>query len=212
MTAPSLTAFEPRKTPVQARSTITVGAIFEATIQVLLSHGADRLTTTRVADRAGVSVGTLYQYFPNKQALLFSVFEEHLEKVSARVEATCLHAHRKPLAEMIQQMVEAFVDAKMERSDVSVALYRVAADVGGPAVVKRTIQRSRKAIEAMLNTVPDVELSPDRYSIDVMLAAISGVMRSALESGGSPATVRKLKEHLVLLCQSYMAAALTKRN
>jgi AcrR family transcriptional regulator len=67
---------EPRKTPVQARSTVTVEAIYEATFQVLLAVGGpERLTTTRVAERAGVSVGTLYQYFPNKQSLLFSVLE-----------------------------------------------------------------------------------------------------------------------------------------
>ena len=64
----------------------------------------------------------------------------------------------------------------------------------------------------MLHTAPDLDLLPDRFAIDIMLAAISGVMRAALESGGSPATLRKLKEHLVLLCQSYMAAALTKRR
>ena len=59
MPASGLVGFEPRKTPVQARSAVTVEAISEATIQVLLSQGSDRLTTTRVADRAGVSVGTL---------------------------------------------------------------------------------------------------------------------------------------------------------
>ena len=58
----------------------------EATIQVLLTHGPDRLTTTRVAERAGVSVGTLYQYYPNKRSLLFAVLEDHLKKVSAAVE------------------------------------------------------------------------------------------------------------------------------
>jgi hypothetical protein len=66
MPANALVALEPRKTPIQARSTVTVQAISEATIQVLLSHGAERLTTTRVAERAGVSVGTLYQYSSNK--------------------------------------------------------------------------------------------------------------------------------------------------
>jgi AcrR family transcriptional regulator len=170
------------------------------------------LTTTRVADRAGVSVGTLYQYFPHKQALLYAVFEAHMENVTGKVEAACLCAHRKPLSEMIRQVVEAFVDAKMERSDISSALYRVASEVDGPAVVKRSVQRSRKAIDAMLHTAPDAELLADRFAIDMMLAAISGVMRSALESGGSPATIRKLKEHLVLLCQSYMAAALAQRR
>jgi hypothetical protein len=52
----------------------------------------------------------------------------------------------KPLAEMIKEMVEAFVDAKMERANISVALYRVSADVGGPELVKKMSQRLHKAI------------------------------------------------------------------
>jgi AcrR family transcriptional regulator len=76
---------EPRKTPVQARSTVTVEAIYEATFQVLLAVGPDRLTTTRVAERAGVSVGTLYQYFPNKQSLLLSALEKHQDRVVSAV-------------------------------------------------------------------------------------------------------------------------------
>src|SRR5258708_408205 len=137
-------AFEPRKTPVQARSALTVEAISEATIQVLLSHGTERLTTTRVAERAGVSVGTLYQYFPNKQSLLFAVLEDHLDKVSAAVELACGRARHKPLAEMVKEVTEAFVDAKMQRTDISTALYRIAAEVGGPALLRRTAQRSRE--------------------------------------------------------------------
>ncbi len=208
MPADALVAFEPRKTPIQARSTVTVEAISEATIQVLLRHGADRLTTTRVAERAGVSVGTLYQYYPNKQSLLFAVLEHHMNNVAARVEAACEGACHKPLAEMIRDMVEAFVDAKMERADISVALYRVSADVGGPALIKRISQRSRKAVEAMLQTAPDTKSPPDKFAIEIMLAAMAGAIRSLLEAEPSPATVRKSREHLVLLCQSYMAAAM----
>src|ERR1039458_3485961 len=99
MATEAQSAFEPRKTPVQARAAVTVEAISEATIQVLLNHGADRLTT-RVAERAGVSVGTLYQYYPNKQSLLFAALEDHLDKVSAAVETACKQACNKPLSEM----------------------------------------------------------------------------------------------------------------
>jgi len=210
MVADVATAFEPRKMPIQTRATVTVGAICEATIQVLLSHGADRLTTTRVADRAGVSVGTLYQYYPNKQSLLFAVFEDHMNKVAQAVEAACTGACHQTMSEMIRQVVEAFVDVKMQRADISVALYKVAPDIGGPALVKQTGQRLRKAIEAMLLTAPDLKLSPDRFAIDMMLSAMSGAMRSALEAGASSAMFRKVREHLVLLCQSYMAAAKAK--
>ena len=210
MPADALVAFEPRKTPIQARSTVTVEAISEATIQVLLSHGAERFTTTRVAERAGVSVGTLYQYYPNKQSLLFAVLEHHMNNVATRVEAACESACYKPLAEMIKEMVEAFVDAKMERADISAALYRVAADVGGPALIKRISQRLRKAIAATLQTAPDAKSPPDKFAIDIMLAAMAGAMRSLLEAGPTSDTVRKSREQLVLLCQSYMAAATAK--
>jgi AcrR family transcriptional regulator len=206
MPAGTLVAFEPRKTPVQARSTVTVEAISEATIQVLLSHGAERLTTTRIAERAGVSVGTLYQYYPNKQSLIFAVLEHHLNRVAARVEDACENACQKPLAAMIKEMVEAFVDAKMERAEVSVALYRIAADVGGPALIKRINQRLRRSVEAMLETAADIQSPPDKFVIEIMLSAMAGAMRSLLEAGPSPATVRKSREQLVLLCQSYMAA------
>lgn len=64
----------------------------------------------------------------------------------------------------------------------------------------------------MIGTAPDLESHPDRFAIDTMLAAMSGAMRWVLEAGGSPAMMRKLREHLVLLCQSYTAAATAKDN
>ena len=206
----ALVAFQPRKTPIQARSTATVEAISEATIQVLLSHGAERLTTTRVAERAGVSVGSLYQYYPNKRSLLFAVLENHLNSVAARVEAACESACHKSLAEMTKEMVEAFVDAKMERAEISLALYRVSADVGGPALIKRVNQRLRTAAEAMLATA-DTKSLADKFAVDIMISAMAGAMRSLLEAGPSPSTVRKAREQLVLLCRSYLAAATANR-
>ena len=112
---------------------------------------------------------------------------------------------------LIVERVKAFVDAKMDRADISVALYQVAADMGGPALIKRINQRSRKTVEAMLETASDIKSPPDKFAIDIMLSAMAGAMRSLLEAGPSPATVRKAREQLVLLCQSYMTAATAKR-
>jgi len=202
----ALSGFEPRKTPIQTRAAVTVGAISEATIQVLLKQGVNRLTTTRVAERAGVSVGTLYQYYPNKQSLLFAALADHLDKVAAAVEAACERARHKPLADMVRAMVEAFLDAKMERIDVSLALYQIAADVGGPALVKRVGQRFRKAFEPMLQTASDIASPPDKFAVEMMFAAMAGATRYVLEAGASPAMIRGLRQHLVVLCQSYMRA------
>jgi len=87
-----------------------VEAIFEATIQVLLRHGAEQFTTTRVAERAGVSVGTLYQCYPNKQSLLFAVLERHLNLVIRAVEGACRENHHRPLETMVAAVVHAGAD------------------------------------------------------------------------------------------------------
>jgi hypothetical protein len=74
------------------------------------------------------------------------------------------------------------------------------------------MQRLRKAIEAMIQTAPDIEVQPDKFAIEMMLAAMSGAVRSVLEAGGSAAMMRKLREHLVLLCQSYMTTMTNSRS
>ena len=152
-------SLKPRKTPVQARSTVTVAAIFEGCIQVLLDGGLERLTTTRVALRAGVSVGTLYQYYPNKESLLSAVLEAHLLTVVEAVEAACVDAKCGPVAAMAQAAVNAFVDAKLAQPATSRALYAVAADVGGSVVVARLTQRAQLTLCDMLATASDAHFS-----------------------------------------------------
>ena len=91
------------------------------------------------------------------------------------------------------------------------ALYKVAPDLGALALLNRLTQRLRKAIARMLESAPDTRTSPGEFAIQMMLAAMSGAMRSVLETGGSPVMMRKVREHLVLLCRSYMAAAPAER-
>jgi AcrR family transcriptional regulator len=105
---------EPRKSPVQARSTASVNAILDATIQVLLKLGKQRLTTSRVALRAGVSVGTLYQYFPNKSALLQAVLKRHLEEVTNAVELACKEQEGATLRQMATAVITAFLKRNCE--------------------------------------------------------------------------------------------------
>jgi AcrR family transcriptional regulator len=206
-----LTRLQPRKTPLQARAVATVDAMSEATIQVLLRDGADRLTTTRVAERCGVSVGTLYQYYPNKDALLASVLAAHLDRVAAALEEACERARGRPLAAMVRTVVEAFVDAKLERADISLALYHVAPEVGGPALGRRLRQRSRKALDAMLRTAPDLKAPLDPFAIDLLSTTMAAATRHVIEAGATPALTRDLRRHLVLLCQAYVAAAAGKQ-
>src|ERR1700735_1587216 len=135
---------EPRKSPVQARSAASVDAILEATIQVLLSVGKERLTTTSVALGAGGSVGTLYQYFPNKSALLQAVLKRHLEQVAEAVERVCKEQKGSELQQMAPALVHAFLEAKMRDPKTSAAFYSVSADVDGSRIAQRSRVRTNK--------------------------------------------------------------------
>ena len=205
MSAPA-SELKPRKSPVQARSLATMDAIYEATIQVLVAEGMARFTTTRVADRAGVSVGSLYQYYPNKRSLLAAVLERHLVHVSEVVEKVCATQHGMQLADMARAVATAFVDAKMEQPEVSKALYAVAEEHGGAVFVRRATVRGLKAISAMLASASDARPIDLELVSSMFLGAMIGPVRHLLESDVSRARIARVREHLVLLTSAYLFA------
>jgi AcrR family transcriptional regulator len=91
-------------------------AIFEATLQVLIADGTQRLTTTRVAERAGVSVGTMYQYFPNKRSLVYALNERYLNALADRIEAMCASRKGEPIVSMVEALVDTYWHAKNDRA------------------------------------------------------------------------------------------------
>jgi AcrR family transcriptional regulator len=205
MKTAALHTFEPRKTPVQKRSTVTVEAIAEATIQVLLVVGLNRLTTTRVADRAGVSVGTLYQYYPNKQALLYAVLEAHSIKVVEAVEHACRANRGAAVKVLVAAVVEAFINAKLERTDISTALYAAAAEPEGAAVVRRLSKRVHRALTAALADAAGTTLGDMEFVALMLYSAMAGATRAVLEAGAPPKMVVRLHKELLVLCQRYAA-------
>ena len=199
-------ALEPRKSPVQARSAASVDAILEATIQVLLGAGKERLTTTRVALRAGVSVGTLYQYFPNKSALLQAALKRHLDEVAETVERVCREGKGRTLSEMATALISAFLAAKMRDTKTSVALYSVSSDVDGAKMARRMAIRSHKAIAGMLATASE-PLTKDPQLVAAMLAdAMAGVSRRLLESGAPEKHFDALRRELIFFACAYLNA------
>jgi AcrR family transcriptional regulator len=203
---------KPRKIPRQARAEATVGAIFEATIQVLLAEGERRLTTTRVAERAGVSVGTMYQYFPHKQALLYAVLEAHLAHVAAAVEAACEHHRGHPIAEMADILVGAFLDAKAERLDLTQALYLITEDLDTTTLLKAAVDRNVTSTAALLATAPDADFENLSTVAFTVFSGIAGCTRIAFERGATPVRLLELRRELSLMCRSYLLASRQRRQ
>jgi AcrR family transcriptional regulator len=196
----------PRKSPRQGRSIATVDAIFEATIQVLLSDGPISLNTTRVARRAGVSVGTLYQYFPNKHALLFAVLERHLAMLTgaiekARDEKACVTKER--IAEIV---VKAYLQAKMAQAEVSPALYRIAMELDARELIESAARRSAKAIEAMLSITEDGRFADPSLVAQTLTAALYGTVPAFCPRVLSAADGSKAEKQLTIMFRSYLVA------
>ena len=197
---------EPRKAPVQARSAASVEAILVATIQVLLRVGKERLTTTRVASRAGVSVGTLYQYFPNKSALLQAALKRHLTQVTDAVELVCKEQKGRTLEQMVTALVAAFLDAKMKDAKTSVALYSVSSDVDGARIVQQMAVRTNKAIVLMLATAREPLRTDPQLVASVLQGTMAGVSRRMLETGALEKQFDAMRRELIILACSYVEA------
>lgn len=110
-----------RKQPQQARSNELVAAILDAAIQVLVKEGAQRFTTARVAERAGVSIGSLYQYFPNKAAILFRLQSDEWRRTSELLR-DILADRAKPPSVRLRTLVHAFIRSECEEAAIRVAL------------------------------------------------------------------------------------------
>jgi AcrR family transcriptional regulator len=100
-----------RRRPTQLRARQTVEAVLDAVIRILKREGADAVTTNRIAEVAGVSIGSLYQYFPDKRAIFTALHDRHIEQIDRLVERTLVERAAAPLDELMGAMVEAMVDA-----------------------------------------------------------------------------------------------------
>jgi AcrR family transcriptional regulator len=101
----------PRKSASQERSRSTVDALLEATTRILIKEGYDRASTNRIAEVAGVSIGSLYQYFPSKEALVAAVVERHSQELSKVTRNALLKVAARPIEVAAREFVSVAIDA-----------------------------------------------------------------------------------------------------
>ena len=196
----------PRKQPRQARATATLDVIFEATIQVLLAAGPRRLTTTQVAARAGVSVGTLYQYFPHKQALFYALNERYLQVLAGTIETACRARHGAPIGQMVDAIVTTYWNAKTERADVTRALYRSVVELDNEPLIEAFVQRVDAATGAMFASASDAVFADLPIVSLTLLTTVFGTTRGVFERNLSMPDAMALRRQLILMCIAYLDA------
>lgn len=201
MTTRRTTPIASRKSPQQARSAELVATILEAAIQVLAKEGAQRFTTARVAEKAGVSVGSLYQYFPNKAAILFRLQSDEWRQTSDLLRDILEDVRRPPL-ERLRALVHAFVRSECEEAQMRVALndaaplYRDA-----PEAQQARTSATLTAQRFLEETLPDASEATRALAGDLITTTLSAVGKQFSETPRTPSEIETYADAMAdMLC------------
>lgn len=159
-------------------------AILTAAGQILVTEGPDALNTNRIAERAGVSVGSLYQYFPSKAAVVGALVEARLAEDERVFRALLEGGHDRPIAERLEQLIGAAARRQHEGAPLLARLFVLLSVVEREQVVRDTVARVAALLEALVAQSPDVrpELAdPARRATAVFVAtrATQGALNAA---------------------------------
>jgi AcrR family transcriptional regulator len=192
----------PRKLPRQSRSRATFEAIIQAATYILTESGWDALTTNAIAERAGVNIGSLYQYFPNKQAVIAELQRRHVETIQ-----TELHQAMVPLPSQasMQQAVAHVIDVLIREHQIAPAVHKAIAEEL-PATARSSQvdndqfrQRILAELKPLMRNVPDPELS-----CYMMGVAIHAVIHHVASDRPALLAQARLKAELVAMVVHYL--------
>ena len=201
----------PRKSPRQSRSQATVNAILDATARILLERGLDGVTTNAVAALAGVSVGSLYQYFPNKDALIAALHARHGEQMKAVIQQALTRAMDATLDDALAGLVEATIEAHRVDADLHRVLERQPGHDVHDARHDEYIVLMQERIVALLArhrsqiAVPDLKLAAF-----MMMNAAHALIHAAVLERPRGVSLKTASAEITRLLRSYLTAPLAR--
>jgi AcrR family transcriptional regulator len=202
-TSPSVSS---RKQPKQNRSTELVAAILEAAVQVLAKQGARRFTAARVAEMAGVSVGSLYQYFPNKAAILFRLQSDEWRRTSELLRDILEDTSRPPLLRL-RSLVHAFIRSECEEAAVRVALEDAAPLYRDAPEAEAAKAAGSGILQAfMRETLPDASDATRAMAGRLVKTTLSAVGKQFSEQSRTPDEIEAFAEAMADMFCGYLAS------
>lgn len=197
-------AIAPRKTPVQMRSAQLVADILQAAIRVLEKEGPLRFTTVRVAEAAGVSVGSLYQYFPNKQAILYRLQVDEWGR-TASVLTDILADTTKPPAVRARTMMRAFFHSEQEEAPLRLALEMAAPgwhEAPGARVERERYTRVMNAFVA--EAAPRATRRQRRFATELLLMTVGALGERVSETRRPKAEIDRWADEVAAMVMRYL--------
>jgi AcrR family transcriptional regulator len=201
-----------RKLPKQARSAELVATILEAAVQVLAKEGAQRFTTARVAEKAGVSVGSIYQYFPNKAAILFRLQSDEWRQTGDLLRGI-LEDKGRPPRERLRALVHAFIRSECEEAEVRGALddaaplYRDA-----PEAQEARLSGTRVMSDFMVELMPGLPDAGRDLAGGLIAATLKQVGKAFSETPRTPAEITAYADAMADMFDAYLASLAQSRQ
>jgi AcrR family transcriptional regulator len=198
------TSISSRKQPQQARSADLVATILEAAIQVLSREGAQRFTTARVAEKAGVSVGSLYQYFPNKAAILFRLQSDEWRQTTELLRVILEDGERPPLTRL-RTLVHTFIRSECDEAAMRVALNDAAPLYRDAPEAREARASGDRTIQAfMQEALPKASEATRSLAGNLITATLSEVGKQFSESSRTPAEIEAYAEAMADMFCAYL--------
>ncbi len=192
------------KAPKQARSAELVAAILEAALQVLAKEGAQRFTTARVAEKAGVSVGSLYQYFPNKAAILFRLQSDEWRETTTLLRSILEDVRHPPLTRL-RILVHAFIRSECDEASMRQALADAAPLYRDAPEAQTAKAAGAGIIEAfLLEALPEVPAATRARAGELIKTTLSTVGKEFSESPQAPAEIEAYAEAMADMFCAYL--------
>jgi AcrR family transcriptional regulator len=193
-----------RKRPRQARSTQLVAAILQAAARVLVRDGAHRFTTARVAEAAGVSVGSLYQYFPNKEAILFGLQTEEWHQTMGELRRI-LGDSRMPPLQRLQVAIRTFFQSECDEAAFRSALEEAAPLYREAPESRAHAEEGRELMETFMKELLPSAASRDRaFAADFVGTLMSSVGKAISSQGRSRLEVDKFADAVGKMLCSFL--------
>ena len=199
----------PRKKPVQARSQRTVDAILTAAAQVFTRRGYAGTTTNHIAERAGVSIGSLYEYFPSKDALLVALMESHLHEGERVLEhaAAEIAGSGGDLAKVVRHLVRAMVELHARDRELHRILFE---EAPLPRPLRRTLleieDRITDRVAAMLDGYREIRVANPTLAAAVVVQVVEALTHKLVVHGKPELAEDAYVDEIVRLVLRYLTA------
>jgi AcrR family transcriptional regulator len=195
----------PRRRPRQARAQATVEAIIKATARVLVEEGYDRASTNRIAHAAGVSIGSLYQYFPSKEALVAALVESHVQRMRSALDAALPSEQPDTLPQRARLLVQGMMAAYRVDPQLHHVLCQEVPKIGELQKVYGFEQHLADVCRSYLFSVREpLRLHDVDRAVFLLVNAVPSVIRAAIQADPTAQNDARLADELTDMIARYL--------